>query len=713
MSPWTPGFQLGPYELITPIGAGGMGEIWKARDARLNRVVAVKRLKETHGSRFEQEARAIAALNHPYICQIYDVGVDYLVLEYIEGKPLEGPLEIREAIRLCLQVIAALEAAHHRGVIHRDLKPANILVTSEGSAKLLDFGLAKQIENSDQTQTIEGTVIGTVAYMSPEQAAGRPLDIRTDIFSFGAVLYELLSGRRPFEGHNAISVLAAVIHKDPQFLETSPELLQIVNRCLAKRPEDRFQTVHDLKHALESVRDGSFAVASKPSIAVLPFTNLSPDKENAYFSDGLSEEIINALAQVPGLKVIARTSAFAFRGKEMDIRRVAETLGVAHLLEGSVRRAGNRIRITAQLIAASDGSHLWSQRYDREVEDVFAVQDDVSAAIARTLQAKLAGSTPAPKRYIPKLAAYEAYLKARFHQWHFAPESVVQAKQYYEQSIALDPNFALAHVGYADYIFFMTFFGNLPINQGAAMVRAEAQRALEIEPGLPEAYAMLGFIAANHDYDWKEADRLFELAMAMKPIPPLVHAWYGLYLMKAGRAEEAVAQCDLSLREDPLNPSYKMGRAISLMWADRYAEAEQEARHVLEIHPQGFPMYGLLVSLLAARGMNQEAMVYAKKMYPRIAWSIGGLAAMRHRLGDVAEAERLMQEFPAEDSYAGPMTRVVYYMMRSNMEETVFWLEKIIEQRHPSVWHVLAMPFGREIRKGPHWSKLARMLNLQ
>ena len=392
------GTRLGPYEIQVALGAGGMGEVYRARDARLGRDVAIKVLPEGFAgdsyrlSRFENEARAIAALNHPHICQIYDVGPGYLVLEFVEGAPVRGPLSIEEVVRLALQVTSALDAAHERGILHRDLKPANIMVTREGTAKLLDFGLAKLMRppegvGGEVTRTIEGTVWGTPAYMSPEQAEGKALDARSDVFSFGAVLYEMLSGTRAFAGNTAAQILSAVLRDDPPRLNGSSALDRIVRRCLAKQPLDRFQTMQELKAAL----DGATSKACDPqrSIAVLPFENMSGDKENEYFSDGLTEEIINLLTRIPRLKVIARTSAFAFKGKHEDIRRIAEALGVTNVLEGSVRKAGSRIRVAAQLIAAADGSHVWSERYDRELADVFAVQDEIAAAIANALQLTL------------------------------------------------------------------------------------------------------------------------------------------------------------------------------------------------------------------------------------------------------------------------------------------------------------------------------------
>src|SRR5450759_424455 len=306
MAAWTTGAPLGPYVLLAPIGAGGMGEVWKARDSRLNRVVAIKRLKGQHSARFEQEAHAIAALNHPHICQIYDVGPDYLVMEYVEGQPLRGPLRVEEAVKLALQIAGALEEAHGRGILHRDLKPGNILVTGKGAAKLLDFGLAKLMTDSDTdaTKTIEGTVMGTAAYMAPEQAEGKPLDERSDVFSFGAVLYEMLSGNRAFGGNSTAQVLSAVLRDDPSPLQAPAELQRIVGRCLAKQPRDRFPSMGELRVALEQI--SAKPVERQPSIAVLPFADMSPGKDHEYFSDGLSEEIINALAHIPGLQVTAR-----------------------------------------------------------------------------------------------------------------------------------------------------------------------------------------------------------------------------------------------------------------------------------------------------------------------------------------------------------------------------------------------------------------------
>jgi serine/threonine-protein kinase len=447
----TPGCRLGPYEIVALLGAGGMGEVYKALDTRLDRTVAIKVLPApvAHNAdrlrRFEDEARAIASLNHPHICQLYDIGPGYLVLEYIDGAPLRGPLAAPEAVRQAIQIARALEAAHDRGILHRDLKPTNVLITRDGTVKLVDFGLAKLLRpgsagSDDFTLTVAHTVVGAVlgspGYMSPEQAAGQALDIRSDIFSFGIVLHELLSGVR-------------ASHESDAFRSghQSPALARIVQRCLAANPRERFQTMAEVRADLErALSELTPAVRDyRPSIAVLPFANMSADKDNEYFGDGLAEEVINALAQVPGLQVAGRTSSFLFRGKDIELAEIGRRLNVEHLLEGSVRRAGNRVRVTAQLIKAADGFHVWSERYDREWTDIFAIQDEITHAITSALRLRLSADVSVPRRHTPNLHAYEAYLRAR-DLWSTAmPGSFEQTKGLLEHAIALDSRFALPY----------------------------------------------------------------------------------------------------------------------------------------------------------------------------------------------------------------------------------------------------------------------------
>jgi eukaryotic-like serine/threonine-protein kinase len=706
------GDRLGPYEILAPVGAGGMGEVWKARDTRLDRMVAVKKLNGQHLQRFEKEARAVAALNHPNICQLYDVGPDYLVLEFVEGRTLRGPLPVDEAVRLAIQIAEALQEAHRRGISHRDLKPGNIMVTPDGAVKLLDFGLAKQAPTigSDATLTMEGTVMGTAAYMAPEQAEGKAADARSDIFSFGAVLYEMLSGRRAFAGESAISTMAAILHKEPPPLDGPPHLAQIVARCLRKAPAERFQTIAEVRTALVGAGHGQPA-HQQPSIAVLPFANMSADKENEYFSDGLAEEIINVLVQVPGLKVTARTSSFAFQGQKQDVRKIAETLGVRTILEGSVRRAGNRIRVTAQLINAADGYHLWSERYDRELADVFAVQDEIGAAIAAALQVKLSGNI---QRYRPGLPAYEAYLKGRHHVLKMDSESLALAKHYFEQAIALDPGFALAHCALGIYYWQLTLRSLLPAHEAMPAIRAAARKALEIDTSLPEAHALLGMVAAYYDYDWKEAESRLRAAMAHTPVPPLVRGIYAGYLLSTGRSSEAVEQMTQSLREDPLDVPGHMVLAQCLRAAGRLAEAGAAIRQSLELDPNFFPAYTSLCFGHASQGQLAEAVIFAEKAYalaPRNPQPIGALAGILARIGNRSRAEEVLQQLGNGQAYGAPTGLIIFYTLFGDTEKAADWFERSIEQRYPltpMLLRLMPMLSG----PSPRWAGLAKMMNL-
>jgi eukaryotic-like serine/threonine-protein kinase len=709
-----PGTRLGPYTIETLIGSGGMGEVYKAHDERLNRTVAIKRMIADDVRRFQSEARAIAAINHPHICQIYDVGPDYLVLEYLQGEALGGPLPLDEAVRLASQIADALDAAHERGILHRDLKPANVMVVRQSGtphAKLLDFGVARLTsDDPGATRTVAGEMMGTPAYMSPEQAAAKPLDARSDVFSFGAVLYELLAGTRAFTGDSTAQILSAVLRDDPGPLEAPAALQQIVNRCLAKDPDRRFQTIADVRHALQHLTGARADLTA--SIAVLPFANLSRDADDEYFSDGLSEEIINALTRVPGLKVIARTSAFAFKGKNEDIRRIANILGVAHVLEGSVRRAGGRVRVTAQLIHAADGAHRWSQRYDREMSDIFAVQDDIAAAIAGALKLQLA---PASERRMPSLPAYEAYLRYRSYQWQFTPEAARRSRECLEQALALDPEFALPYVGLADYHFALAAVGGSPSHEAMPRARQLAQRALEIDPELPEAHAMLGIVAGHYDYDWSEAERRFRLAVMREPLSPHLRQWYGtFFLFATGRADEARLQLSRVIAEDPLCQMWRLMRANLLPGVGLEHEALDDARKAVELDPGFWLGWADLSLLYARRHQHSEAMRCAERAMAGAPWcpySIGAMAAALANEGQENSAEPLLVALRG-DAYGGPVGLAVYFLARGEIEQAVEWSAKAAEQRFPAFIPRLIRAFEPSLRRSAAWPSVLKKMNL-
>jgi eukaryotic-like serine/threonine-protein kinase len=686
-----------------------MGEVYKARDTRLNRIVAIKSLKGHHTARFEQEARAIAALNHPYICQIYDVGADYLVMEFVEGEPLRGPLRVEEAVTLARQIVAALAEAHAKGILHRDLKPSNILVTTKGAAKLLDFGLAKLMTKSetDVTMTTEGTILGTAAYMAPEQAEGRALDECSDVFSFGAVLYEMLSGNRAFGGDSTAQVLSAVLRDDPSPLQVPADLQRIVGRCLAKLPRDRFQSMEELRVAL----DRMFAkpVERQPSIAVLPFADMSPGKDHEYFSDGLSEEIINALAHIPGLQVTARTSAFAFRGKEQDIRKVAEALDVRTILEGSVRVAGNRIRVTAQLIDAADGYHLWSERYDRELADVFAVQDEIATAIVGALKVKLVRETP--RHYTPQLPAYEAFLKGRHQFLKYTAEALARSKEYFEQAIALDAAYADPHMALASSYLHLAVESLRPAREVMPLVREEGTRARDLNPSEPGVDALLGAVATLYDYHWDTAAERFRLAMTSgSGLPGVRQCYVSFFLVPSGRFPEAVEELARELKQDPLNVAYRAFQAGHLGWAGLYERGIEEARAALEIENHWLPHY-VIAENYAERGMLTEALAAAESARQLAPWNArvaGVLAAILTRTGERDRAAELRRELKA----AAPIGMVVYHILCSELDAAADWYEKCIEQREPFAVMYARTAIAAPLRSSARWPALAKSMNL-
>jgi serine/threonine-protein kinase len=696
----TAGTRLGPYEILAPIGAGGMGEVWKATDTRLGRTVAIKVLNGLHSERFEQEARAIAALNHPHICTLHDVGPDYLVMEYIEGVALSGPLPVDEAVRLAVQIAAALEAAHAKGITHRDLKPANILVTKEG-VKLLDFGLAKSGDGwgvtGDATRTIEGTILGTPSYMAPEQIEGKPCDARSDVFSFGAVLYEMLVGSRAFEG------MAAVLRDDPK---PPPALERVVMRCLEKQAARRFQSMAQLREALQQAT--AKPVETRPSIAVLPFANMSADKEQEYFSDGLAEEILNLLAKIPALKVIARTSSFAFRGKDQDIRNIAEALGVAHVLEGSVRRAGNRIRVTAQLIAAADGSHIWSERYDRELTDVFEVQDEIASAVAEALRVRLA-SAPLRRRQ-PNLAAYEAFLQGRHQMEKLNPEGFELGKKYLDRAIVLDPEYAEPHTALGEYYYYLALSNLRASNEAMPLARAAATRALELEPSNAGAHAVLCYVAAFYDYDWTEAEKQHRLTTA-GPAPAWARAVAALRLLPLGRSEEAVREIEAALAQDPLNVVPRTLLGSSLTGAGLYDRAIVEARKAVEMDERQWGYHYILACGYGHQGRFAEAREPAERAFqlaPHHPYSTGNLAGILACLGENDRADRLLAQMPQTAAFGW----VLYHRYCLNIDAALDWYEKAIEIRHPGAAWGARFTFFKPLRESPRWAAIAKKMNL-
>ena len=618
------------------------------------------------------------------------------------------------------------------------MKPANILVTASG-IKLLDFGLALLSgTGADDTAplglTQAGTILGTAAYMSPEQVEAKPVDARSDIFSFGLVLYEMLSGRRAFSGDSAISIMFAILHNEPERLDTAPAFESILARCLRKSPADRFQSMAQVKDALVAATSGVSSPGTAgsgaltalraqdpsaertPSIAVLPFANMSRDEDNQYFSDGLGEEIINVLARIPGLKVIARTSAFAFRGKELDIRKIAEMLGVGTILEGSVRRAGSRIRVTAQLIDAEDGSHLWSERYDRELADVFALQDEIAGAIATALTTKLTAQPAASRQHTPNVAAYEAVLRARYHLNKVTPESMARARECLEQAIAIDPEYALPHSVLGGCFVSPAVYGMLPAHEAMPLARAEYQRALEIDPMLPEALVGLAAISMLYDYNWKEAERFFGMAMTRGPLSGGARMRYGHFLFCTGRPEDAMREQEGAVQGDPLNLQLRSILTLALMIAGRAGDAASECRRILELD-ENYHLGHLYLSLAHMQlGEIEEALNSAEKAYTLAPWARAGagyVAGLLKFTGDAGRADAVLETLGDGTACGTPLGFVHYHLVCSEIEQAAEWAGKAIEQREPAVIYFLLLPVAKELRRSSRWPALAKMMNLR
>jgi serine/threonine-protein kinase len=711
-----PGSQLGPYEILGKLGEGGMGVVYKARDSRLDRFVAVKVLPPERFAdpdrkrRLVNEAKAASALNHPNIVTIHDIGrageVDFIAMEYVEGRTLReriaaGPLPLEEALQYAIQVADALAKAHCAGIVHRDLKPANLMVTGDGLVKLLDFGLAK-LSEPGETQTL--AVLGTPGYMSPEQAEGRPADARSDIFCFGAVLLEMLAGRRP-----------SLLEAEPELLHgVPPAVEQVVRRCLARRPEDRFQTAAELKAALEACP----AKASPPaSIAVLPFANLSADKENEYFSDGLAEDIIDALTRVPGLQVTARTSSFTFRGREADVREIGTKLNVSHILEGSVRKAGNRVRVTAQLVKTADGYHLWSDRWDRELADVFAIQDEISHGIVEKLRLELAPERPLVKRHTENIEAYMLYLQARQQMYIFTPQSLARSVELLERAIASDPGYALAHAGMAISYFNMGLFGFMPMHEAWVKTKSFVERALALDADLAEAHAVLGAVHICQDFDWKQGEREFRCALDLNPTSQEVSFIYDQYwLVQRGQYEEAIAESRRALARDPLSPVQHCRLGLRYMLTRQFELALGALERAVELDVTYLPAHTHMALVLLALGRISEALAMAEKagriaQIPRVKAVCGFVYGAAGRIDEAHQLLAQLREM-ARSAYVPPTCLALIHAGLGETAKVFDCLDQAVEARDGMIFHLRFFPQFDAIREDPRYQAVLRKMNL-
>ncbi len=790
---------LSHYRVLRQLGGGGMGVVYEAEDTRLGRHVALKVLPDELArdpealERFQREARAASALAHPHICTIHEIeedkGRSFIVMELLEGATLKAriggqPMPVERALELGVQIADALDAAHAKGVVHRDIKPANIFVTARGQAKLLDFGLAKLAsasvgEGEDRTDvrqqdlTSPGTAVGTMAYMSPEQARGKELDARTDLFSFGAVLYEMVTGTQPFRGGSTLEVFDAILNREPtSAVRLNPDvparLEEIIAKAMEKDRALRYQSATEIRADLQRLRRDSMSgrlAATTPmpattrgpgrrawtdarvsilawaavalvalgaglwlwlgpqrtggppqggpataSIAVMPFVNMSGDPDNEYFSDGLSEELLSALAQIPELRVAARTSSFQFKGKNEDLRVIGKKLNVASVLEGSVRKAGRHVRITAQLVSAADGFHLWSAEYDRELDDIFAVQDDIARSVSGALKLKLLGNRPTPPR-TGNAEAYNLYLQGKYFLDRRTRDDTEKAVSYYEQSLRLDPGYARAWTGLAAAHQAQADRNEIPIAEGYRKAREEVQKALELEPSLAEAHAELGQIRTTYDWDWAGADVAFKRALELEPGNATVVRQAARLAGTLGRFEEALRLDRRAVEMDPLNaPAYKNIGVLSL-YVGRLDEAEAAWRKTLEIEPD-FPGAHMWIALVdVMRGNPAAALVEIERERDPL-WRPFGLALAYHASERELEAAAAFRQLMEKHGHYAAFQVAEVHAFRGESDQAFAWLERAYSQRDGGLIGVKGDPLLRSLEPDARYAAFLKKMRL-
>ncbi len=791
------GKTLGHYRILEQIGQGGMGVVYLAEDASLHRKVALKflpaemRQDDTARKRFIREARSAAALDHPYICHINEVGEsegqDFIAMEYVEGQSLcdrtaaaasgRPALPLKEALQIAIEVAEALEAAHGKGIIHRDIKPGNIMLTETGHAKVMDFGLAKKamapggVDVEDATVTAltrSGEAIGTLAYMSPEQLRGKPADARSDLWALGVTLYEMVAGTRPFEGQGGYEVTSAILSQAPRPLPAGvpAELGAVIGRSLEKEPGKRFQSAGELRKALSAVLAGTVspwvgwryriahrrwpAVASAVlalcllvgilvgvdaggvrgwltarmgiaartvKLAVLPFANLTGDPEQEYLSDGLTQEMIAQLGRLhpQGLSVIARTSVMQYKKSEKPIEQIARELGVGYILEGSARKDGNRIRITAELVQVRDQTQLWAETYDREMSGILALQSDVARKVAASLALKL---LPAEQSRLADVRtvnpeAYDAYLKGLRLSYLMTSADLDASLKYFERALEKDPEYPLAYVGVSIVWAYRQQMGLTSPHEAAPKAKAAALKALELDGTLAEAHFALAAIYAWTDWNWPAAEAAFRRAIELDPNFPDARAAYSHYLNMMRRPDEAMAQIERALALDPLNPLVQVFYAADLIFVRRYDDAVAAARNA-----PGNP--GAQQAIWWARslkGMQKEAFgaakAYLKGNYDDRAVDEAldqGYAQGGYTEGMKRGAQALAARFRA--SFAAPSDVADLYLDAGDNGQALDWLEKGFDVHDP-VLPYLGLPyFFDRLRSEPRFQALLRRMNL-
>ncbi len=760
------GQRIGVYEVHALLETGGMGAVYLAHDTRLNRSVAIKVLSETVADaaargRFQREAQTASSLNHPHILTVHDFGElegrQYLVTEFVDGGTLREWAQTErtwpQILELLVGVADGLAAAHDAGIVHRDVKPENILVAKNGYAKLADFGLAKLFEDADAEaatravtapRTRVGTIMGTVAYMSPEQASGKPVDARSDIFSYGVVLYQLLSGRQPFAGPTALEVLQRVQHQPAAPLGEAipPALRAVVEKALEKDPAARYQSMRELvvdlrrlvRHTVEMsapagkvsrawigvvaalvlVMTGSAAwwrtrandagTAQIRSIAVLPFQNLSRDPDQEFFADGTTDVLISSLAQIHALDVTSRTSVMRYKGTTKSLPEIARELGVDAIVEGSVQRAGGRVRVTAQLIRASTDTHVWANDYDRDAADFLQMQADVVQAIAREIEVQV---TPEESRRLAQVRsvhpdAQEAFLLGQYHSRGNNAIGYRRAIEYFERAIQAQPDYAAAHAGLALAWQALRVFGE---SAGDDIIRRATAKALELDPNLAEGHVALASIKVD-DWLWADADREYQLALTLNPDSVEACSCYGLVLANMGRFPQAIALSEHAAKVNPLSSVVHFNYGLVLRSARRYEQATARLVRAIELDAGNLPAYVVLAQVYQAAGRFDDAVAVLDRPEFRLSAERAVAYAIAGRRPEAQEI--LSQINPGSDPYG---LASVYFVLGDN-DRGFESLAKAFDDRDPRVASARVNPRWDAIRSDPRFQALVARLKL-
>lgn len=751
----TSGAMVAHYQIVKKIGAGGMGEVYLSHDTRLNRKVALKFLS-SHLSgdadcrrRFTLEAQAAAGLDHPNILTVYEVGDfkgrPFFSMQFLEGQSLREitsgkELPFEQALEIVIQICEGLLEAHSKNVIHRDLKPANVIISSSGRVKIVDFGLAKILGESLQTQT--GSLIGTINYMSPEQVEGRAVDHRTDIFSAGVLFCELLTGVNPFARGSIPATIHAIVTEDPEdvfrYRHTIPGECQVIlDRALAKSPDDRYQTINDFLSDLKALKVRNSELASsvttrlyhapapvparRPSIAVLPFVNMSPDPNNEYFAEGLSEELLSVLAKIGQLRVAARTSSFVFKHRGEDIRAIGKSLNVSAILEGSVRKSDNQVRITVQLVDAANGYHLWAETYDRTLDDIFLVQDDIARSVVKRLRSTLMGETTdssADARAETELAfavkgrgenaeAHRQYLRGQYLVERLTREDVEKATCCFRRAIEIDPLHALAWTGLSRTYADQAGHGWLPCSEGFERARAAAQRALEIEPDLAEGHLRLGLIHMSFDWDWQGALSSVKRAMELAPGSASVLRTAAHLASNLNQMYEAISLIRRVALLDPLSSTAHHSLGLYYYAADRLKEAEAAFETALELNSRQVGLRFDSARIYLAQGFKERALAEAEQEIFE-PFRLLGVAVVRYALNNTSESDSAVEKLIEKYGEDGAYQIAEAYAFRGDTDQAFEWLERAYKQRDPGLPELRTEPLLRTLHGDPRWQRLLK-----